>query len=153
MEKERCPFCGSEDIECIVGPITGLVPACVCRGCGAIGPANRTKLRLEAITKWNVRAPGWTSVDDDLPKEQGFFEVVVAPSNYHIDFPEIHSRIRVSKFYKNKEEAIHFYCNVRYSSAARELGEKAQHWAISHEEGYAVTHWRRCPPMPKESTS
>ena len=95
----------------------------------------------------------WTSVDDDLPEENGFYEVVVEPSNYHVDFPEIHSRIRVSKFYPEKDEAVHFYCNVRYLSAARELGEKAQHWAISHEEGYVVTHWRKCPPMPEEPTA
>jgi len=92
----------------------------------------------------------WTSVNDDLPKANGFYEVVVAPSNYHLDFPEIHSRVRISKFYSKRDEAVHFYCNVRYLSAARQLGEKAQHWAISHEEGYVVTHWRRCPPMPEE---
>ena len=92
----------------------------------------------------------WTSVEDDLPKEKGFYEVVVAPSRDHLRFPEEHSRIMVSKFYPDKDEAVNFYLNVRYLSAARQLGEKAQHWAISHEEGYVVTHWRRCPPMPDE---
>ena len=92
----------------------------------------------------------WISVEDDLPKEKGFFEVVVAPSRDHLKFPEEHSRIMISKFYPDKDEAVHFYLNVRYLSAAtRNLGERAQHWAISHEEGYVVTHWRRCPPMPE----